>query len=96
MAAIFKTLWHRLLGRGAATAAEAEGIEYNGFQIRPAPYRRGGGYQTCGVIAKQVAGETKEHRFVRAETHPSWESAVAFSIAKGKQLIDEQGDRLFG
>ena len=58
--------------------------------------RRGGQYQTCGVIEKEVRGELKEHRFIRAETHSSREEAVAFSIAKAQQLIDEQGERLFG
>ena len=38
----------------------------------------------------------KEHRFVRAEMHSSREAAVEFSIAKARQLIDEQGERLFG
>ena len=95
MAAIFKALWSRLVGRGGAAAGE-EAIEYNFYRIRPAPYRRMGQYQTCGIIEKEVAGEVKEHRFIRAEMHSTREAAIAFSIAKAKQLIDEQGDRLFG
>ena len=94
MAAIFKALWTRLVGGGVA-AADEEAIEYDGYRIRPAPYRRMGQYQTCGVIEKEIAGETKEHRFIRAEMHPTREAAVSFSIAKAKQLIDEQGERLF-
>ncbi len=95
MAAIFRALWSRLVGGGVG-AADEETIEYNGYRIRPAPYRRMGQYQTCGVIEKEAAGEIKEHRFIRAEMHPTREAAIAFSIAKAKQLIDEQGDRLFG
>jgi hypothetical protein len=38
----------------------------------------------------------KEHRFVRAEKHPSRDDAVTFSVFKGKQIIDEQGSRIFG
>ncbi len=87
-------LWRRLLGGGGAR--EAEAIPYNGYLIRPTPYARGSGYQTCGVISKEVGGEVKEHRFVRAETHPSRGAAAEFSAAKARQLIDEQGDRLFG
>ncbi len=87
-------IWSRLFGGGAAAPA-AEPVDYNGYRIRPAPYPSKGQYQTCGVIEKEVGGERKEHRFVRAETHPSLQAAVAFSIAKAKQLIDEQGDRLF-
>ena len=92
---MLKALWGRLLGRETAAAA-GPAIEYNGYRIRPAPYRRQGQYQTCGVIEKEVAGEIKEHRFIRAETHPSREAAIAFSLTKAKQLIDQQGDRLFG
>jgi len=80
---------------GSVATAEAEPVDYSGYRIRPAPYPRGGEYQTCGVIEKAIGGELREHRFVRAETHPSRDQAIAFSIHKAKQLIDEQGDRLF-
>ena len=83
----------RLFGGGGA--GDAEPIEYEGYRITPAPYPVRGGYQTCGIIEKPIAGERKEHRFVRAETHPSRDAATEFSIAKARQLIDEQGDRLF-
>jgi hypothetical protein len=92
---MIRALLTRLFGGGSQAAVE-EAIEYNGYRIRPAPYRRGGQYQTCGVIEKEVRGETKQHRFVRAETHPSRAGAAEFSIAKARQLIDEQGERLFG
>ena len=94
MASMLKALWQKLTAGGAAAGAEP--IAYNGYLIRPTPYARGGGYQTCGVITKEIAGETREHRFIRAETHPSLAGANEFSIAKARQLIDEQGDRLFG
>jgi hypothetical protein len=93
-AAMIKALWARLFGRGNGEPSGVA-VEYNGYRIRPAPYTRGGQYQTCGIIEKEVRGELKEHRFIRAEAHPSREAAVAFSIAKAKQLIDEQGERLF-
>jgi hypothetical protein len=95
MAAMLRALWGRFLGREIAEAS-GESIEYNGYRICPAPYRRMGQYQTCGVIEKEVAGEIKEHRFIRAEMYPSREAAVAFSVAKAQQIIDEQGERLFG
>ena len=92
---MLKALWSRLFGGGTAEPA-ADAIEYNGYRIRPAPYPSKGAYQTAGIIEKDVGGETKEYRFVRAETHSSREEAIAFSIAKAKQIIDEQGDRIFG
>jgi hypothetical protein len=94
MASMLKALWSRFVGGGTADVV-AEAVEYNGYRIRPAPYASKGQYQTSGIIEKEVGGELKEHRFVRAETHPSRDQAVEFSIAKAKQIIDEQGDRIF-
>ncbi len=97
MASILKNLWNRIAGGGGATGREepAEAVEYKGFRIRPAPYSAKGGYQTAGIIEKDSETGVKEHRFVRAETHPSKDDAATFAIAKGKQIIDEQGDRIF-
>jgi hypothetical protein len=91
---MLKALWSRLFGGGSAAPA-GEPVEYNGYRIRPAPYPSKGQFQTSGIIEKEVAGELKEHRFVRAETHPSRDQAIEFSIAKAKQIIDEQGERIF-
>jgi hypothetical protein len=97
MASILKSLFSGLFGGGNAASREvaADAIEYEGFLIRPTPYSRNGQFQTCGVIEKEIGGERKEHRFVRAESHPSAEQAVEFSITKAKQMIDQQGDRIF-
>ena len=91
---MLKALWSRLFSGGNAAPA-GEPVEYNGYRIRPAPYPSKGQFQTSGIIEKEVAGELKEHRFVRAETHPSRDQAIEFSIAKAKQIIDEQGERIF-
>ena len=98
MASILKGLWTRLTGAGEPgqkSEPAAEAVEYKGFRIRPAPYPAKGQFQTAGVIEKDFDTETKEHRFVRAETHPSKDDAAAFAVAKGRQIIDEQGDRIF-
>jgi len=99
MPSILKDLWNRFAGESSAAGREepaAEAVEYKGFRIRPSPYSAKGGYQTAGIIEKDTEAGTREHRFVRAETHPSKEDATAFAIVKGKQIIDEQGDRIFG
>ena len=92
-----KAVFRRLFGgrSGASGEPAADAVEYRGFRIRPAPYRTGGKYQTAGTIEKDDPSGRKEHRFIRAETHESREDAVAFSIAKAKQIIDERGDRVF-
>jgi len=86
------------LGLGSERAAaepELPAVEYNGYRIRPAPYRANNQFQTCGVIEKDFPEGAKQHRFVRAETHPSRDDAAAFAITKAKQIIDQQGDRMF-
>jgi hypothetical protein len=98
MLSMFRTLWQRLASPAGSAAEEPlfEPVEYDGYRIRPAPYPAGAGYQTAGVIEKDFPDGVKAHRFVRAETHPSRDDAVAFSITKAKQIIDQQGDRIFG
>ncbi len=98
MASFLKDLWNRVSGGGSPAEREepaAEAVEYKGFRIRPVPYSAKGGYQTAGVIEKDYEAGVKEHRFVRAETHPSKDEAATFAVAKGRQIIDEQGDRIF-
>jgi hypothetical protein len=81
-------------GAPAAVASSAEAtVEYNGFVITATPFREAGQYQTSGVITKEVDGVTKEHRFIRADRYASLEDAVAFTLTKGRQIIDEQAHR---
>ena len=80
----------------AGSGVDGRLTNWTGSPPSPTPFPRLGQYQTAGVIEKEIGGEVKEHRFVRAETHSSHEEAVAYSIVKAKQIIDEQGDRIFG
>ena len=90
------SFWKSLFGGSAAPAAkESAPVEYNGYTIRPAPFREGDKYQTAGTIEKEIGGVRKEHRFIRADSHPSYEDAASFSVSKARQMIDLQGDRLF-
>lgn len=82
-------------GGGEKSAPPSQSIEHNGFTIRAEPYEEQGQFQTAGVITKEVDGVAKEHRFVRADRHSSRDAAVEFSFIKGRQIVDEQGDRLF-
>ena len=92
---MLKDLWRRLTGRGAAGEPPGEAVEYNGYRIRPAAYAAEGQYQTAGTIEKDFPSGMKEYRFVRAERHASKDEASSFAITKGRQIIDEQGDRIF-
>ena len=93
----FKAIWGRITNREfRSDDPPLDAVEYNGFRIRPEPYQAAGGFQTAGVIEKDFPDGTKEHRFIRAETHAGREDAANFAVSKGKQIIDEQGDRIFG
>lgn len=83
-------------GEGAAPRIGPEGVEYKGFQIHPAPRRQGGQWLIAGVIRKEVAGEAREHAFIRADTFGSRDDAAAMAVEKAKLIIDERGDRVFG
>ena len=41
-------------------------------------------------------GATRTHDFIRADLMPSEEQAAEFAARKARQIIDEQGDRVFG
>ena len=97
MFSALKSLWASLSG-GSATASRviaAEPVEYNGYRILPAPYLNNGQYQTAGSIEKETPEGLKEHKFIRADTYVSPDDAITFTIAKAKQIIDQQGDRIF-
>jgi hypothetical protein len=84
------------LGSGGESApAPAQTVEYQDYTITPAPYEAEGQYQTAGAITKLIDGEVKEHRFIRADRHPSYDVAVEFTVSKARQIIDEQGERIF-
>jgi hypothetical protein len=90
----------RLFGGGqSGTPDEAEAVgepvTHNGFTIRATPFAEEGQFQTCGVVAKEVDGQMKEHRFIRADRFPSRDDAAAHAIRKGIQLVDEQGEGMF-
>jgi len=70
-------------------------ITYKGFTIHATPFPEGGQQQLSGVIEKEIGGEMKSYRFIRADRFPGAEEAADFALAKARQLIDEQGEQLF-
>jgi hypothetical protein len=92
------SMWNRLVGarnREERDPPAESAVDYQGWRIRPTPYPANGQYQTAGIIERDTPEGVKEHRFVRAETHPTKDGAAAFAITKGKQIIDEVGERIF-
>ena len=92
----------RLFGLGGSeegavpASAPAKEVEHKGFKVQATPFKQDGQFQTCGIVSKDIDGVVKEHKFVRADRFAGLEDAVDVSIRKGIQLIDEQGERLFG
>jgi hypothetical protein len=79
----------------AGPAAPKAQAEHKGYVIKAMPYKEGGQWQTCGVIAKSVDGVLKEHRFVRADRFSDEDSAADHSLVKGRQIVDQVGERMF-
>jgi len=88
-----------LFGGGkSAEAGPAKAVaedEYKGFMIKATPMAVGGEHQLAGTIEKQFGGETKSYKFVRADRLSTREEAASRALDKGRQIIDEQGDKLF-
>jgi hypothetical protein len=78
---------------GPAKAAAEE--EYKGFTLKATPTPVGREFQLAGVIEKEIGGELKSYTFVRADRLSSRDEAATRAIDKGRQLVDEQGERLF-
>jgi hypothetical protein len=82
-------------GTGNDGAQAGEAVEYQGYTITPVPKPQGGQFITAGTIAKAFPDGVKTQAFIRADTHSSRDDAIAHSVGKAQQIINEQGDRLF-
>lgn len=85
----------KLFGGGSAKASAAAAEMHEGYIIQPAPMPEGGQFRLCAEIRKEIDGEMKTHRLIRADMFASADQAVEASVIKAKQVIKEQGDRLF-
>ena len=94
------SFWKNLFGGGSATAEPAGdktlGEEsYKGFAIKAIEMKAGSELQLAGTIEKDVGGEIKQYRFIRADRMSSRDDLVALALAKGRQIVDEQGEAIF-
>ena len=93
------SFWKKLFGGSSdASPGPAKAIreaEHNGFRIQAMPYAEAGQFQVAGVISKEVDGTSRQHRFVRADRFGSIDEAADFAIMKGRQIVDQQGERIF-
>ena len=90
------SLLSKLFGGGGSAPKEVAPEAYNGFNIFSDPIREGGQFRVAARIEKEIGGELKTHELIRADLINNLEEATTASTNKAKQIIDEQGDRLFG
>ena len=92
--------WNNLFGGGGKSEATETSVgateEYKGYRIRALVMRAGSEYQLAGEIEKTIDGAARVHKFIRADKFGSSADAQTSALGKGRQIIDEQGDRVFG
>lgn len=88
------SLFKKLFG-GGGSAPKAEPETYEGFRIYPEPQKDAGGFRLAARIEKEVGGEVKTHRMIRADVFANEDEVRALALAKAKLLIDQEGEGLF-
>jgi hypothetical protein len=88
----------RLFGAGTREPEQKAPAEedYQGYRLVADPQKEEGQFRLAGTIERQVEGEVRTHRLIRADLFTSADDAAAAFFRKARQVIDEQGDRLFG
>ena len=92
------SFFKKLFGGGSSSPESAKPgktLEYKGFMIEAKPYKEGAQFQLAGVVSKKIDGVRKEHKFIRADRFTSIDEAAEIALVKGKQIVDEQGERIF-
>jgi hypothetical protein len=86
----------RLFNGSSAEKPEAEPVFHDGFRIFVEPIKESAGFRVAARIEKEIGGEVRTHRMVRADTLSTAEAAAEMTLRKAKSLIDQQGDSIFG
>ncbi len=95
MASFFSKLFGGSSSKAPGESKRSDPISYNDLTIQAAPEEAGDQWRLAGYIIKQVDDAALERKFLRADTFPSRDEAIEYSVRKAKQIIDEQGARLF-
>ena len=82
-------------GGGGASTPEPEPETYKDFRIFATPISEGGQWRLAGRIEKEVDGTPKSHQLIRADMLDDFKAANDASLNKARQVVDEQGERLF-
>ncbi len=79
----------------SAGGKAAKIAEHKGFTIEARPYKEGGQFQLAGTIVKEIDGVRREHKFIRSDRFAGLDEAAEFALVKGRQIVDERGDKVF-
>lgn len=95
------SFFKKLFGGGEAASTEPAGDKvmgeesYKGHLIKAIEMKAGGELQLAGTIEKDIGGEHRTYRFIRADRMNSRDDLIALALSKGRQIIDEQGDQIY-
>lgn len=79
----------------SAVRRDEEMVVYQDLRIYPMPIPEGGQWRLAATIVMGTGEEELEYALVRADVFSSRDDAASYSIRKAKQIIDEQGEKLF-
>ena len=83
-------LFSKLFG-GTKTAPAPAAEDYKGFAITPIPEKDSNGWR----IAARIEKDGQLHHLIRADVLNAKDAAIEASVMKAKQVIDEQGEKIF-
>ncbi|ODT69572.1 MAG: hypothetical protein ABS75_15905 [Pelagibacterium sp. SCN 63-23] len=94
------SFFKKLFGGGSTSAEPARdkvlGEEaYKGFAIKAIEMKAGSELQLAGLIEKEIGGELKTYRYIRADRMSSLDDLIPLALSKGRQIVDEQGEGIF-
>ena len=92
------SFFKKLFGGGdkvAATAKSEEPLDYKGYAIAAAPMAENGQFRVAGLISKEIDGQVKVHKFIRADVFADRDEAIQATIRKAQLIIDQSGDAIF-
>lgn len=69
--------------------------DYNGYKITAIEMKQGSEFILAGNISKTIGDELKLKKFIRADRLTGKQQASEAALKKAKQIIDQEGDRLF-
>lgn len=89
----------KLFGGGGGGASGGPKVldseTYKDFTIHAVEMKAGSEFQLSGTLEKEIDGEMKQHTFIRADRLAGADAAASAALAKGRQIIDEQGEGIF-